>query len=53
MLTSAAERNERTKAIRQLMEKWKKNVDIRKKAVLVLQMNPAIKTSKMSGFLIP
>ena len=44
---------QRSKAIKKLMATWKKNLDIRQKALMVPELNPTKKTRKRQGFLIP
>jgi hypothetical protein len=53
MITSAPEKNERNKAIRQLIATWKQNADTRQKALLLLHLNPTPKIKKTRSFLIP
>ena len=53
MITTAAETIERNKAIKQLIATWKKNQDIRQKALLLLQLNPAPKIKKIRNHFTP
>ena len=53
MMSSAIETEAGKKAIRRLIEVWKKNQDIRQKALLILQKNPVVKTRKNNTVLLP
>jgi|GEM_PF-1595914 len=53
MITPINTSSERSKAIKKLMETWKKSPGIMEKAIRVLQMNALPKNKKRKSFLIP
>jgi hypothetical protein len=53
MTTSPAEANERNKAIKRLMETWKKSPSLLRKALHLIDMNAVPKNRKRKSFLIP
>jgi len=53
MIATPAETIAKNKAIKVLMATWKKNLDLRQKTLVLVQLNPPSKIKKIRGHFIP
>jgi len=53
MTNEPTDADQRSKAIKKLMAIWKRNLDVRQKALILLELHPTPKIRKIKGYRIP